>query len=440
MNATSSMKLRRRAVAACVVSAVSIGILPGVAHAGPPPGALAFEQKVDALVNKLIDDNNLPGMTVAVSKQGRLVLTKGYGYAYYGAPKTPMKASMRARIGSVSKAAMTGPAAYQLLKQHGKDPATTLLYGPDGFFEGKFDADIAAKIDELTPDSPDQIAEKAIDWEDWYSKITIQHLFDHTSGFNGGGDIAGTAKMFEVAEEDVTYEMAHRHFLRTRTLLFEPGTDSSYSNHGMGVFTLVIEQLSGKSYYDYVRDDYLETMNLHNRIRPEFAQPDSCDATNHKPGVGDPSSLGTDNLAAPVPFEFEEYNLGLAAGGWRASAQDLARVMTTLENKYAWAEIDSMGWFANSKGKLSHNGLIDGGASVVQMFPEGYKSSNNLDLSGVKVAIVTNIRNLSGIQSLADQIALAVPTSNIEPDYNLWRSAIGTYPCLTAGSLTSISS
>jgi hypothetical protein len=59
--------------------------------------------------------------------------------------------------------------------------------------------------------------------------------------------------------------------------------------------------------------------------------------------------------------------------------------MTTLENKYAWAEIDSMGWFANTKNKLSHNGLIDGG------------------------------------------------------DYNLWRSAIGTYPCLTAGSITNIS-
>jgi hypothetical protein len=76
---------------------------------------------------------------------------------------------------------------------------------------------------------------------------------------------------------------------------------------------------------------------------------------------------------------------------------------------------------------------------VVQMFPEGYISSNQLDLSGVKVAIVTNIGTLAGVQSLADQIALAVPASNIEPDYDLWRSAIGTYPCLTPGSLTSIS-
>jgi CubicO group peptidase (beta-lactamase class C family) len=380
-------------------------------------------------------------MTVAVSKQGRLIHTKGYGFALFdGGTKVPMQASMRSRIGSSSKATVTGPAAYQLLAEHGIDPVNQTLYGPDGFFEGKFDADIQERIDELTPDSLDQLAGQSINWADWYSKITIQHMFDHATGFDGGGDGKGAAEMFNVAEEDVTYEMIHRHFLRTRTLLFEPGTDTDYSNHGFGLFTLVIEQLSGKPYYGYVRDDYLSTMNLQNRIRPEYSRPDSCDAHNHKHGEGDISSLSTDDLPAPVPFEFEQYGVGLAAGGFRASAQDLAWVMTSLESRYAWDEIDSMGWMANSKGKLSHNGKLAGGTSVVQMFPEGYTAVGGTDLSGVKVALVTNIRTKDGsLGTLANLIALQVPTHEVEADYNLWRTALGSYSCVTVGTIGHLS-
>lgn len=440
MTQSTTLKSFRRVLAAGTASLAMLALVPGVAHAGPPAGAQAFQQSVDALVNAYVEKHNLPGMTVAVSKHDRLIHTKGYGFALYdGGTKLPMQAAMRARIGSSSKAAITGPAAYGLLQEHGIDPATTPLYGPDGFFGGKFDADIQIRIDALTPDSLDQLAGQSVDWEGWYSQITIQHLFDHASGFNGSGDGAGAAEMFGVAEEDLTYELIHRHFLRTRTLLFEPGTDSEYSNHGFGLFTLVIEQLAGTPYYQAVRDGYLSTMNLQNRIRPEFSRPDSCDAHNHKHGEGDINSLSTDNLPAPVPFAFEQYGLGLAAGGWRASAQDLAWVMTSLESRYAWEEIDSMGWGSNSKGKLSHNGKLSGGTSVVQMFPEGYTSSGK-DLSGVKVALVTNIRTKDGsLGTLANQISLLVPAHEVEADYNLWRSALGSYSCTTVEKITSLS-
>lgn len=407
----------RRVLAASLITVTGLGMLPAGAAAAPMNPTEVLEQNVDAVVADFMEKTNLPGITVAVTRQGRLLLTKGYGHKLVdGTTQIPMTHSMRSRIGSVSKAIVTGPAAYQLLLANGIDPKTTTLYGPDGFFQGDFDDDIAAGIANFAPESAE--------WGQWYSQITIQHLFDHQAGFNGGGSIPGAAQMFGVAEEDVTYEMAHSHFLQNRALLFEPGTDSEYSNHGMGLFTLIIERLSGKSYYDYVREDYLTPMGMHNRIRPEYAQPDSCDAYNHRYGTGDIGSISSSALPEPEPLPFEQYGLGLAAGGFRSSAQDLAWVMKWLTETYAWDEIDSMGWFSNSKGKLGHSGSISGGKAYVAMFPTGYNSNSGLNLSEVSVAVATNhaVKNGS-VSSLASQIALQVPQSNVPHNVDRWDQA-----------------
>jgi len=81
------------------------------------------------------------------------------------------------------------------------------------------------------------------------SKVTIHHLLTHTGGT---GDIFGP----EYA--------AHRLELRTlndyvtlygkRGLAFEPGSRWEYSNYGMLLLGVVIERVSGQSYYDYVAE------------------------------------------------------------------------------------------------------------------------------------------------------------------------------------------
>jgi len=57
-----------------------------------------LEKTVDSLVEALIEEKRLPGMTVAVTKGGRLLLSKGYGYALVdGTRKFPMKPCSRSR-------------------------------------------------------------------------------------------------------------------------------------------------------------------------------------------------------------------------------------------------------------------------------------------------------------------------------------------------------
>ena len=377
-----------------------------------------LEEKVDSFVEALIAKNNLPGMTVAVTQGERLLLSKGYGYALVdGTRKLPMKPCTRIRMGSVTKCTETGPAGFGLMKSKGIDPKSQRLYGPKGLFGGIFDADIDIGIKAHAP--------KSAKWKEWYQKITIQNLLDHRAGFTRSGDVQGAAKMFGVSEDKLTYEQAHRYFLRTRELLYEPGTTppeglDPYSNHGFGLWTLLIPKMSGKSYLDYVREDFLKPMKLHNAVRPERANPDSCDGWNHKYNADQ----------KPEVFPFEEHGLGLAAGGFRASAQALARLMVELDKKYTTEELDSMGWGKTSKGKLQHNGLTGGGTAFVAMFPKGYISSTNLDLSEVHVAILTNIdTSTSDLSSLADKIVLAVPVSNVPATFDIWKQGKSVCSC-----------
>ncbi len=226
-------------------------------------------------------------------------------------------------------------------------------------------------------------------------------------------------KMFGVSEDQLTYEQGHRYFLRVQGLLHEPGT-YEYSNHNFGLWTILIPKISGKSYLDYVRDDFLKPMKLHNAVRPERANPDSCDAWNHKYNAD----------KEPEVFPFEEHGLGLAAGGFRASAQELARLMVELDKKYTTEDLDSMGWFKTPKGQLYHNGALSGGTSFVTMFPKGYISGNNVDRSEVHVAVVTNIRtSTDDLSSLADKIALAVPVSNVPATFDIWKQGKSACSC-----------
>ena len=337
-----------------------------------------------------------------------------------------MQPCSRSETGSVAKAVLTGPAGFQLMKSKNIDPKSTKLYGPKGFFGGIFDADIDIGIKNgIKNNKPD-----AAKWKGWYEKITIQNLLDHKAGFTGDASVEGAAALFKVPKDklnELTYEQVHRHFLQNRSiyepgttpspeLLIKLGTDRAYSNHGFGMWTLLIEKMSGKSYPDYVRENYLKPIKLHNAVRPRRANPDSCDAHNHK----------FNKDAKPERADFRESDLGLAAGGFTCSAQSLLGLTASLAKKYTTAELDSMGW-SMSSGKLSHNGGAGFGAAHVAMFTE---DSTKVDLREVHVAVATNIGfPTTPLSALAGEIAEAVPASNVPATFDLWKQGKSVCSC-----------
>ena len=118
----------------------------------PEPKTL---QELDAALAKVLADEKVPGMGVAIIERGAVVFEKGYGYADVAA-KTPVGPQTRFRAGSVSKV-FIGLSAMALAEA------------------GKLSLD--APLASLAPEIPVQNPfEKD-------APLRLVHLLEHTSGW-----------------------------------------------------------------------------------------------------------------------------------------------------------------------------------------------------------------------------------------------------------------
>ena len=223
---------------------------------------------------------------VLLAKNGKPVFTGAYGLADRE-KKIPNKLETRFRVGSMNKM-FTAVSILQLV-QAGKIDLTTPF--------GKY----------ITDYPNTNVA----------STVTIHQLLTHTGGT---GDIFGP--QFD----------AHRRELRTledyiklygkRDLEFEPGSRWEYSNYGFLLLGVVVERVSGKSYYDYVRDNVYKPAGMTSSgslSEDDVVTNRSIGYTKHESG-GDTwqSNAGT------LPYR------GTSAGGGYSTVEDLLRFATAL--------------------------------------------------------------------------------------------------------------
>jgi CubicO group peptidase (beta-lactamase class C family) len=193
-----------------------------------PLPRMTEDEAIAALRSRLekeVAADNFSG-AILVAKGGKPVFTGAYGLADRE-KKITNKLDTRFRIGSMNKM-FTAVAILQLV-QAGKIQLTDPLV-------------------KFIPDYPNK---------DLASKVTIHHLLTHTGGT---GD-------FFTPEYD-----AHRLEMRTlqdyvtlfgkRGLEFEPGSRWVYSNYGFLLLGVVIEKVTGSSYYDYVQEHVYEPAGM----------------------------------------------------------------------------------------------------------------------------------------------------------------------------------
>lgn len=212
--------------------------------------AVPSMSQLDAEMANYMIQRKVPNASLAVSKNGRLVYSRGFTYDEPGAPTT--KPDTYFRIASISKT-FTSIAINQLIERGQLDPNDTL---------GDF-----PQLD-------------VIDWCDSRAyDITVRDLLQHTGGWNRDiGDpndpnqtgicAGGTRNRFDpmfmdfairdelpatlpVSQLDI-YQWAALHRLD-----FAPGNDYNYSNFGFSLLGRIIEIASGQSYETFVRENVL---------------------------------------------------------------------------------------------------------------------------------------------------------------------------------------
>jgi len=172
--------------------------------------------QITAAVDKAAAEDKFSGV-VLVAKDGTPLLTRAWGMAD-PAKGIANRADTKFNLGSINKI-FTHVAIGQLAAA------------------GKLS--LSDTIAKHLPDLPVPAADK----------ITIEQLLQHRSGL---GDIFGPK--FMTSHASIRKLSDYVPLFANAPLQFEPGSDQKYSNAGFVVLGLIIEKVSGQSYYDYIRD------------------------------------------------------------------------------------------------------------------------------------------------------------------------------------------
>lgn len=268
----------------------------------------------DAALTALFDEYDIPGASVAVARNGRLVYARGFGLADVEAG-VPVQPDSRFRIASISKP-LTAVAVMKLVE--------------DGLLD--LDGPAFAHLDDLPP--PEGQTE-----DPRLAQITIRDLLQHSGGWDiealGYDPVFHTTAIAQAMDvpPPADAETVIR-YMRGQPLSFDPGARYAYSNFGYSVLGRIIERVSGQSYEDFVLGVLAGTGIHQTELGSTLFEdrlPGEVRYYYHN-GQSAPSVFPPHN---PVPWPYGGFYLeGIgAAGGWVASAPDLLRFMEAIDGR-----------------------------------------------------------------------------------------------------------
>ena len=190
----------------------------------------ALVHYVDSVATAAVAEHRTAGVSVAVVKNGRTVLAKGYGFADLenDVPATPETVY---RIGSITKQ-FTSAAIMRLVEQ------------------GKLSLDDT--LQKFLPNFPTQ-----------GNRVTVRHLLTHTSGIKSYTSLG--AKWARVIRLDLAPDSVVALFAN-EPFDFKPGDAWRYDNSGYFLLGMIIEKLSGKPYGQYLKDEFFTPLGLGSTI------------------------------------------------------------------------------------------------------------------------------------------------------------------------------
>jgi CubicO group peptidase (beta-lactamase class C family) len=236
-------------------------------------------EDVDKYVTNYIERNGLPGASIVVVKDGKLVYEKGYGHDSEGNPITE-KSLMR--IGSASKS-FTAYAVLQLVD------------------EGKI------QLDDLVIKFLPKVKLKDSRWKE----VTIRQALSHTSGIPNPTIVPPASNLQAGVER-----------MNDWKLQSNPGEKYYYSNGNYWVLALLVEKVSGIEFSQYLKQKVFSPLGMNDSLTTV----NSGDFVQGLP-KGYVTAYGT-----AIPWtELEAMNMG--AGSIISTASDMGKWLSMQTNE-----------------------------------------------------------------------------------------------------------
>jgi serine beta-lactamase-like protein LACTB, mitochondrial len=255
--------------------------VPSTAVAAPAERYSTAVEAARRLARDLLVQENLPGLSVAVSRNGDIVWAEGFGFADVKRHE-PMTPRTRFRLGSDSKTLTT---------------AGVLLLHDRGCMD---------------LDAPIQTYVSTYPKKEW--PVTARHLMGDMAGvYRVRGDNNDQVAHFDCASIDEAVK-----FFADEPLLFEPGTEYRLGTNGWILLSAAVEASSGKPFLTFMTNELFKPLRMDSTMLETKA--DVPDLTSfYFPRVGQSGTLGLEQVGR-TPNECL-----FGAGGFLSTPTDMAR-------------------------------------------------------------------------------------------------------------------
>jgi CubicO group peptidase (beta-lactamase class C family) len=304
---------------------------------------------MEGVATAFVSAHSVPGLAVAVARDGELLYERGFGLADRDNKETVTPGHLF-RIASVSKP-ITSATLFHLMEEKRLALEDT-VFGARGILGEDFGK------------AP---------FKQWVEAIRIKHLLTHTGG---GWQNDGTDPMFR--NPGMNHKQLITWAIEQVPLKNPPGEHYAYSNFGFCVLGRVIEKLTGTAYEQYVRETILK----------------SCGVTGMR--------IAGNTLAERAPNEVVYHGAGRenpygmkvrrmdSHGGWLATARDLAMFASHVDGHAASRNIlqagsiremttasaanagYAKGWAVNRFNNWWHTGSLPGTTSIMVRTASGF--------------------------------------------------------------------
>ncbi|MBN8673197.1 MAG: beta-lactamase family protein [Chitinophagales bacterium] len=305
----------------------------------------------DVIVQKMMKEQKIVGLSLAVVKNGKPIVNKGYGLAN-AEHNVPVTAETVIRLGSVSKQFFT--TAILKLQEEGK-------------------LSIEDSVHTFFPDAP----------ETW-RPILVKHLMSHTSGLKRESPAYDNHKMISDLEIiKAAYPLP---------LDFKTGEKYQYCNLAYYMLAQIITQISGMPWQDYIREKLFIPAGMKNSGMTDFYLiiPNRASGYMHRNGVlvnadamyavrpsGGFLSTGTDMILWDKVLR--EKKIILQKENWELLWQPFIKTTDKPESKAYYG----FGWVIDERN--GHKVVEHGGANV------GFRSYYTRFVNdGLSIIVMTN--------------------------------------------------